>query len=83
MNKQPAQIEVFAGAMWETALIQSMLEDACIAVYQKDGIMGNMFPWYTAGGGAGSIRLFVSEVDYERAAAIVAHYEESRQQNPQ
>ncbi|MBN2614180.1 MAG: DUF2007 domain-containing protein [Bacteroidales bacterium] len=78
MKKQSKQIEVFAGAMWETALVQSMLEDAGIAVYQKDGIMGNMFPWYTAGGGAGSIRLFVEEFDYEQAADIVSQYEINR-----
>lgn len=74
MKQQPSQVEVFAGAMWETALIQSMLEDAGITVYQKDGIMGNMFPWYTAGGGAGAIRLFVSASDARRAQAIVRSY---------
>lgn len=76
MKKHPAQIEVFAGAMWETALVQSLLEDAQITVYQKDGIMGNMFPWYTAGGGAGSIRLFVASEDAEQAMAIVRSYQE-------
>jgi len=52
-----------------------MLENAEIAAFVKDEIMGTFFPWQTAPGGSGSVTVFVSMADYERAEEVVKGYE--------
>lgn len=68
-------VEVFAGTTWHAGLLKSLLEDAEIEAFLVDEIMGTLNPWWTAPGGAGSVRVMVSVPDYEKAKAIVSEYE--------
>ncbi|MBN2482303.1 MAG: DUF2007 domain-containing protein, partial [Bacteroidales bacterium] len=68
-------VTVFAGKTWETLLLKSLLEDAGIEVFLKDEAIGSLAPWYVGPGGAGAVKVVVSESDFELASQIVAEFE--------
>ena len=69
-------VEVFAGTMWQVGLVKSLLENAEIEAFLADEIVGTLSPWWTAPGGVGSIKVFVSNEDHDKAKGIVKEYEE-------
>ncbi len=76
-NKQDPEmnpVQVFAGSMLQAGFVKSLLEDAQIDAYFKDDIIGTLAPWWSDPGGAGAVKIYVSEADHERAKAIVAEY---------
>jgi hypothetical protein len=68
-------IEVFAGTNWQAEMLKSLLENAEINAFVKDAIMGTLNPWWTAPGGAGSVKVFVPNAYLETAKQIVSEYE--------
>jgi hypothetical protein len=68
-------VTIFAGQQWETILLKSLLENVGIEVYLKDEAIGTLAPWYVGPGGAGAIKVVVSESDLELASQIVAEFE--------
>jgi hypothetical protein len=62
-------------------LVKSLLENAEIETFLQDENTGTLAPWYTAGGGAGSVKVIVSNLDFEKARAIVLEYEENLRKN--
>jgi hypothetical protein len=76
-EKVPELVEIFAGTAWQAGVVKSLLEDAEIESFLKDAIMGTLNPWWTAPGGAGSIKIFVSDLDFEEARTIVDNYEKN------
>jgi len=74
-NQDIFQVVVYAGTVWEAGLVKSMLEDAEIETFLKDENTGALAPWYTAGGGAGSVKVVVSNLDYDKAHSIVNEFE--------
>ncbi len=70
-------IEVFSGTSWEAGMVKSLLEDAGITVFLKDQIIGTLNPWWTAPGGAGSVKVTISGIEYGKAKPIVEEYEKN------
>jgi len=68
-------VEVFAGTIWEAELVKSLLENAEIETFLLDENTGTLAPWYTAPGGAGSVKVVVSNLDLEKAGQIISEYE--------
>ncbi len=77
LKENKGLVEVFAGNNWHTGIVKSLLENAGIETYLKDEIMGTFNPWWTAPGGAGAIKVFVSGRDFEEASIIVAEFEKN------
>jgi hypothetical protein len=73
-NDEIHPVEIFAGTAWEVALVQSLLANAEIQTFLKDEINGTLVPWVIASGGMGSIKIIVSNLDYDRAKLIVEEY---------
>jgi hypothetical protein len=67
-------VEVFNGNDWEASMVKSLLDNAEIESFIKDEKMGVLAPWNIAAGGAGSVKIFVSNVDYEKAKEVVDEY---------
>lgn len=65
---------VFEGNDWEASMVKSLLENAEIEVFLKDERMGVLAPWNVAGGGAGSVKVIVSNVDLVKAEEVVADF---------
>jgi len=79
MEKEVHPVEVFAGTYAQATIVKSILESAGIYCFLKDDIMGTLFPWYTSAGGAGAVKVFVSDADFEEAKTIVAEYQKNIQ----
>ena len=73
-NREFDLVEVFAGTAMEAEMVRSLLNDAEVEVFIKDGHMGTMFPFHTAPGAAGSVKVIVSNLDYAKAKLIVEDY---------
>jgi hypothetical protein len=76
-NNEIEPVEIFAGTIWEAEMVKSLLENAEIEAFLLDENTGTLAPWYTAGGGAGSVKVVVSSLDLENATAIVTEYEKN------
>lgn len=68
-------VEVFAGTAMQASIVKSLLENAEIDVYLKDEFIGVLTPWNASPGGAGAVRVFVANSDYEKAREVVDGYE--------
>lgn len=66
---------VYAGTLWQAGMVKTLLADSEIESYLQDEIIGTLNPWWTAPGGAGAIKVFVSSSNYAKARAIVEAYE--------
>jgi hypothetical protein len=76
-NNEIEPIEIFSGTIWEAEMVKSLLENADIEAFFKDAIMGTIAPWYSAPGGAGSVKVIVSNLDFDKAKLIVEDYEKN------
>lgn len=74
-------VVVFEGNDWQAAMVKSLLENAEIEVFLKDEKMGVIAPWNVAGGGAGSVKVIVSNFDLERAKEVVAEFIKAESEN--
>lgn len=70
-------IEVFAGTTWQAGMVKSLLENSEIDAFLKDEILGTLNPWWAAPGGAGAVKVFVSNLDMEKAKSIIEDYEKN------
>ncbi len=82
-NNEAEPILIFAGTAWEAGIVKSLLENAEIEAFLKDEIMGTLNPWWTAPGGAGSVKVFVSDSDFDKASEIVKEFEKNISENNQ
>ena len=76
-DKENKPVEVFSGTQWQAEMVKSLLNNCEINSFIEDGIMGTLGPWWTAPGGAGAVRLFVLENDYEQAKTIANEYDKN------
>jgi hypothetical protein len=76
-NQEINAVEVFDGNQWEASLVKSLLNNAEVESFLKDERMGVLAPWNVAGGGAGSVKIFVSSLDYEKAREVIDQYEKA------
>lgn len=76
-NQEISTVEIFDGAQWDASLVKSLLDNAEIESFLKDERMGVLAPWNVAGGGAGSVKIFVSSLDYEKAREVIDQYEKA------
>ncbi len=67
-------VVVFEGNDWEAAMVKSLLDNAEIFCFTKDEKMGVLAPWNVAPGGAGSVKIVVSNLDLEKAKEVVDEF---------
>lgn len=67
-------VQVFAGTTIQAEMVKTLLLDSGIEAFLKDEHMGTWFPFHTAPGAAGSVKVVVSNHDYEKAKAVVDDY---------
>ena len=72
-------IEVYSSSPLEAQMVNSLLQDAEIDTFIKDELMGSIAPWYVAGGGAGAVKIVINSRDYEKARAIIDHFEANKE----
>ena len=75
-QKENKPIEIYAGSSWEVELLKTILEDHQIKCFVKDEFIGTIAPHHTVG--AGSVKLWISENDYERAQPLINKFEKNK-----
>lgn len=78
MNNQITPVEVFSGLMWEAEMVKNLLENENIEAFLNDEILGTLAPFYVNSGGMGSVRVIVSNTDFEKAKLVVTEYESNQ-----
>jgi hypothetical protein len=74
MNESSFPVEVFAGSVWETSLLKSLMENAEIEVFLKDEIRGLQEPFVVSPGGANPVKVMVSSADLDKAMEVVREF---------
>ncbi len=74
MDQEIYPVEIFDGNDWDASMVKSLLDNAEIESFIKDEKMGVLAPWNVAGGGAGSVKIFVSNLDLDRAKEVIEQY---------
>ena len=81
MDKEKELVLVYAGNSLEAGLIKGILEDAGIAVFLKDEIVGTIAPFCVTPGGAGAIKVLVLKKDSDRAKTLIQEFLERNSGN--
>ena len=68
---------VFEGNDWEASMVKSLLANAEIETFTRNERMGSIAPFDVSGGGAGCVKVIVSNVDLAKAAEVVAEFEKA------
>ena len=79
-NKQSTPVEIFSGDLYEAEMVKNLLENENIEAFLKDEYIGTIAPWYSAPGGAGSVKVIVLSEYYEKARLVVEEYERLKPQ---
>ena len=66
---------VFSGPNYEGMIVKNILENNGVEVFEVSALMASIEPWAVTAGGANPLTLQVNHVDFEKAATIVAAYE--------
>ena len=74
-------VEVFAGTSVQAAMLKSMLDDAEIYSFLKDGIVGTLNPWWTDPGGVGAVKVIVANRDLDEAQVVVKKFVDNMKHN--
>ena len=74
-NQQVDLVEIFAGTPWQAGMVKSLLENAEIEAFMADEIIGTLSPWWTAPGGAGAVKVYISNAEFDKAKGVVEEYE--------
>ena len=77
-NDNIVPVEVFSGTIVEAEIVKSLLENAEIETFLKDELIGTLTPWNTAAGGVGSVKIVVSNLDYDKAKLVVEEYKKNK-----
>jgi hypothetical protein len=71
-------VEIFSGISWEAEMIKNILENEGIESFLNDEITGTLVPFYTSQG-MGSVKVVVSNLDYDKAKLIVAEFRKNQE----
>ena len=80
-SNETRPIMIFAGTNWEAGVVKSLLQNAEIEAYLKDEHIGMLEPWVSAAGGAGAVKVFVSDLDFKNASEIVNEFKKNMNEN--
>jgi nicotinic acid phosphoribosyltransferase len=70
-------VEVFAGELWQSTMVQNILEDNQINAFLENELMGTVAPWRVSSGGFNPVKVMVSNTDYDKAIKIIEEFNES------
>lgn len=75
-------VVVFAGDTFQASHAKNVLENNGIHAFLKDEFTGSIAPWHSAPGGAGAVKVIVSERDREKAMGIIQQFLDNNTDNP-
>jgi hypothetical protein len=74
-TKEDYLVELYSGIVWQAEMVKDLLENEGIKAFLKDEITGTLnLPW----DGLGSVKVIISNLDYDKAKVIVEKYNKSQ-----
>lgn len=74
--KEDYFVEIYSGIIWQAEMVKDLLENEGIKAFVKNEITGTLnFPW----DGLGSVKVIISNLDYDKAKVIVEKYNKSQE----
>lgn len=70
-------VVVFSGLPWEAEMVKNILENENIEAFLNNEILGTVAPFYSSSG-LGSVKVVVSNFDFEKAKLLVEEFEKGR-----
>jgi hypothetical protein len=67
-------IVAFTGTPWQAGMVKSLLENEGIEAFLNDMNRANHNPGWNLPGEGGSVRVVISNLDYEKAKKVVDAY---------
>jgi hypothetical protein len=69
-------VEVYSGMAWQAEMVKDLLENEGIEAFLNNEISGSLnLPW----DGLGTVKVVVSNLDYDQAAKVVEDFENSEE----
>lgn len=65
-------VVVFAGSVMDATIVKGLLESSDIDAVLLDEYVGTLAPWYVAPGGAGAVKVAVSQADLDQSQTVLA-----------
>jgi hypothetical protein len=76
-NIKIVPVEVYTGILWEAEMVKNILENEGIEAFVNDEFIGTIAPFYITPG-LGSVKVVVSNLDFDKAKLVVAEFEKNR-----
>jgi hypothetical protein len=76
-NIKIVPVEVYTGILWEAEMVKNILENEGIEAFVNDEFIGTIAPFYITPG-LGSVKVVVSNLDFDKAKLVVAEFEKDR-----
>jgi hypothetical protein len=76
-NIKIVPVEVYTGILWEAEMVKNILENEGIEAFVNDEFIGTIVPFYITPG-LGSVKVVVSNLDFDKAKLVVAEFEKNR-----
>lgn len=74
-TKEDYIVEIYSGIFWQAEMVKDLLENEGIKAFIKNELTGTLnFPW----DGLGSVKVIISNLDYDKAKVIVENYNKSK-----
>lgn len=64
-------VVIFEGEIFEATYIKQLLEENEIAAFFENEHMSSIAPWNLTAGGANSLKVIISSLDYDEAIKII------------
>ena len=74
-KKEIKPVIIYSGDIFKASYIKSVLEENGINAYFQNEYMSSIAPWYVEPGGSNTLKLIVSNLDYDQAIKIIVEIE--------
>ena len=70
-TQQGKPVIIFSGELFKASYIKDLLEGNGIHAYFQNEYMSSIAPWYVEPGGANSLKVIVSSLDYDKSMELI------------
>lgn len=74
MENKNEFIEIFAGELWQSAVIKDLLEDNGIPAFIENTLMGIIIPSQISPGGVAPIKIKIKQSDFVHAKELIDEF---------
>lgn len=74
MENKNKFVEIYAGKLWQSAMIMDLLEDNGIQTFIENELMGTIIPSQITSGGVAPVNVKIKDSDFVRAKELIDEF---------